>query len=481
MKFYSFQKKLITEAKQAKAKKSEVFIDKLSAFHVIERCMSGPANRTRLTIARLAVSISDPKQSLTPESYEKIRLLLDQIDTLSNLQSKLRRLCDIQFLFWHQSFFALHVAEYYDQAYAQNNLKYLVQTASNCTDSLGKISATDENMQKTVAKLAKYHRKTFSESLMNQISNHIETYIRLDYYGKTAQIEPFNPFNDTSMALNNIHSLIRMEPLLVGGQYLCIKEHVKRYLSNTYYTLASISQHDWKIYKEMRCQAASYQIESIEDQLPKQTLEQGLDVLEIMHNIEQFVSHYVYNLNFQIFIEQSSNNNFLNTVSIGHIANSLRRHGNGIINTTVNYTFQFLRQKFFTFSHFLYDEQIKARLTSDAKYFLENAEALNQTYDYERAHAFNRRIKNLGLSDAGETYMDLFRKLICHIGKIANTEQACSLYRQFAFRKRHGLRADDSIRSASRMYRGDGLSTDDRPTAELYRVHQRGSSARYDS
>lgn len=83
----------------------------------------------------------------------------------------------------------------------------------------------------------------------------------------------------------------------------------------------------------------------------------------------------------------------------------------------MNYTFQFLRQKFFAFSHFLYDEQIKARLTSDAKYFLENAEALNQTYDYNRAHAFNRKIKNLGLSEAGETYMDLFRKLICHIGK----------------------------------------------------------------
>lgn len=409
------KKKLITDAKQAKLKKSEIFIDKLSAFHVIERCMSGPANRTRLTIARLAISISDPRQTLSPESYEKIRILLDQLDILANLQTKLRNLSDTQFLYWHQTFFSLYVSDFYDHNTAQNNLKYLLQSAATCCESVSQV-ASDNTTQNAIAVLSKNHRKSFQDKLLHQISNHIETYIRLDYYGKTYQIEPYNPFTDTTMALSNIYSLVRMEPILVGGQYLSVKEHVERYLSNTYYTLASISQHDWKIYKEMRCHAACFQIETIEDQLPKQTLEQGLDVLEIMHNIEHFVSHYVYNLNFQIFIEQSSTNHFLNTVNIGHIANSLRRHGNGIINTTVNYTYQFLRQKFFAFSDFLYDEQIKARLTSDAKYFLENGEALNQTYDYNRANAFNRKIKNLGLSEAGETYMDLFRKLICHIG-----------------------------------------------------------------
>ena len=32
------------------------------------------------------------------------------------------------------------------------------------------------------------------------------------------------------------------------------------------------------------------------------------------------------------------------------------------MNTTVNFTYQFLRKKFFIFSQFLYDEHIKARL-----------------------------------------------------------------------------------------------------------------------
>ena len=64
----------------------------------------------------------------------------------------------------------------------------------------------------------------------------------------------------------------------------------------------------------------------------------------------------------QIFVERASNNKHLNTINIRHIANSIRTHGSGIMNTTVNFTYQFLRKKFFIFSQFLYDEHIKARL-----------------------------------------------------------------------------------------------------------------------
>ena len=34
----------------------------------------------------------------------------------------------------------------------------------------------------------------------------------------------------------------------------------------------------------------------------------------------------------------------------------------GIMNTTVNFTYQFLRKKFYIFSQFMYDEHIKSRL-----------------------------------------------------------------------------------------------------------------------
>ena len=52
-----------------------------------------------------------------------------------------------------------------------------------------------------------------------------------------------------------------------------------------------------------------------------------------------------------------------------HIANSIRTHGTGIMNTTVNFSYQFLKKKFGIFSQFLFDDQIKSRLAKDARAF----------------------------------------------------------------------------------------------------------------
>ena len=48
----------------------------------------------------------------------------------------------------------------------------------------------------------------------------------------------------------------------------------------------------------------------------------------------------------QIFVEAESDNKHLNTISIRHVANSIRTHGAGIMNTAVNFTYQVTRVKF---------------------------------------------------------------------------------------------------------------------------------------
>ena len=81
----------------------------------------------------------------------------------------------------------------------------------------------------------------------------------------------------------------------------------------------------------------------------------------IMRNINVFVSRFSYNLNQQNFVERRPDRGSknLNTINIQSIAASLRQHGLGILNTTVNYTYQFLAQKFHVFSQFLFDEYIR--------------------------------------------------------------------------------------------------------------------------
>lgn len=139
-------------------------------------------------------------------------------------------------------------------------------------------------------------------------------------------------------------------------------------------------------------------------------------MLEIMRNIHVFVTRYLYNLNNQIFIEKSSQNKALNTINIRHVANSIRTHGIGIMNTTVNFTYQYLRKQFYIFSQFLFDEHIKAKLIRDISYFKESKGTLDQKYPYERAEKFNRAIRKLGVLSDNQTYLDQFRLLISHIG-----------------------------------------------------------------
>ena len=106
----------------------------------------------------------------------------------------------------------------------------------------------------------------------------------------------------------------------------------------------------------------------------------------------------------------------MNTINIRHVANSIRTHGTGIMNTAVNSTYQFLRKKFSIFSQFLYDEQIKSRLTKDIRFFRQNLSALDHKYSFERANKFHTGIRKLGIMPDGGTYLDHFRILVTHIG-----------------------------------------------------------------
>ena len=55
----------------------------------------------------------------------------------------------------------------------------------------------------------------------------------------------------------------------------------------------------WNQFKRISFHFQFPGLETVDDRLPSQTLEQGLDVLEIMRNIDVFVSRYLYNLNNQ--------------------------------------------------------------------------------------------------------------------------------------------------------------------------------------
>lgn len=195
-----------------------------------------------------------------------------------------------------------------------------------------------------------------NELIVAKLCGYVETKLRLDVHTNMQilpadESDPFDPKNPSQTKHLSISAMRRMLALQSFSvldvqpgsvpieRYFSIQDRVSAYLSQMFYNLTTISMHDWRTYGQMRFLAEQkFQVGTVEDHLPTQTLEQGLDVLEIMRNIHLFVSNYLYNLNNQIFIEKNSNNKHLSTINIRHIANSLRTHGIGIINTTVGYT-----------------------------------------------------------------------------------------------------------------------------------------------
>jgi len=139
------------------------------------------------------------------------------------------------------------------------------------------------------------------------------------------------------------------------------------------------------------------------------------------------VTEFSYNLNNQVFVQVDSPNKHLETVSIRHLANSLRVHGLGMSNNTVcaNCAYQLLRTKIHSFSQFLFDEQIKSKLSRDLRGFKlarQNQEVIGGGvssaffYPYDKAQKFQKGIRKLGLTPTNLSPLDQFRILITQIG-----------------------------------------------------------------
>lgn len=385
-------------------------LDELTCVVIAERAMRGAATKERNTVATLALCIL-PLGTCPDDTRANLSLLFDNIQTLADYMAIMDRLCDCSWLYWHQNVIPIYLSkQFLTQTTDAFRLRNMYSVVEDCAlmlqraDKLFELSKMDEFIDNV--------RNIVDELVMKSTCQQIETNLRLHIHSHL-QLDEVNPF--CSVLIKK--SLLFIDNFRLVQTYMATVPYVEHYLSTMFYNLTTVVLSNWRTYGEMRQMASfKFDLKTVEDNLPTQTLEQGLDVLEIMRNIHVFVSKYLYNLNNQIFIEKSSNNKHLNSINIQHIANSIRTHGTGIMNTTVNFTYQFLKNKFYTFSQFMFDEHIKSRLIKDLKLLKENSTNSGTMYNYKHAEKFNKGIRNLGLSEDGQSYLDLFRDLITQIG-----------------------------------------------------------------
>ncbi|KAG5273076.1 hypothetical protein AALO_G00147380 [Alosa alosa] len=393
-------------------KYSEQRLDVLSALVLAENTLNGPSTKERRLVVSLALSVGTQMKTFRDEELLPLQLVLKKLDLISELRERVKVQCDCSFLYWHRAVFPIYLDDVYDHAVDAARIHYMFSALRDSVPTM----MHSKHMDSCDQLLESYDTEimdVFKEHLLDKLCKEIEKDLRLSVHTHL-KLDDRNPFK---VGLKDLAHFFTLKPIRFFNRFIDIKAYVTHYLDKTFYNLTTVALHDWATYSEMRNLATQrYGLMMTEAHLPSQTLEQGLDVLEIMRNIHVFVSRYNYNLNNQIFIEKTSNNKHLNTINIRHIANSIRTHGTGIMNTTVNFTYQFLRKKFYIFSQFMYDEHIKSRLIKDIRFFRETKDESDQKYPFERAEKFNRGIRKLGITPDGQSYLDQFRQLISQIG-----------------------------------------------------------------
>jgi WASH complex subunit 7 len=249
--------------------------------------------------------------------------------------------------------------------------------------------------------------KEFEDNLVMELAKRIENDLRLHTHavvlGQTnAQVQ--TPVRDWSRFLT-------LPPFSTfDGSLYDMKAEVVSYLTQTFYRLTALCPHDWATYEEMRVLAhTKYALDIPSFNLPGATVDQGLDILELTRNIHVFVQSYAYNMNTQSFLQRphKTPNKYLHSVQIAHVANSVRTHGAGIMNTAVNFVYRFLARRFFALSQFLYDDHIKSHLAKEQKQW---TSVKNESFSFARADKLLRSLRKLG------PYLDKFRELVTEIG-----------------------------------------------------------------
>ncbi|XP_015111380.1 WASH complex subunit 4 isoform X2 [Diachasma alloeum] len=381
-------------------------LDALSLMNLAMKLIDTTPSSDRRLIARCALTISRQlSDTFKDEDAVNLKQKLDDFDTIADLDSIISEACDYSVLIHYQNMIPAYLTSVSEGDQDVSHVLHLLNAFNSAVIKIGRSEVTEAKVKDLKESLIK--------NILEPACREIETSLRLHVHAHL-KLDSANPFK---IGVKDGGRIVRSSPLPIASSLISSKRFIEHYLDDMFYNLTTVALHDWRTYRTMHT-LAKYKLglETVQNHLPTQTLEQGLDALEIMRNISVFVSKYLYNLNTQTFVEHTSANKHLNTIGIRHIANSIRTHGTGIMSTTVNFVYQFLRVKLHTFSQFLFDEHIKSRLLRDIRFIRSQRERDEVPYTYERAEKFQKGIRKLGMSAEGLSYLDHFRQLITQIG-----------------------------------------------------------------
>jgi len=290
--------------------------------------LRGPNTSLRRAAASTAWELL-PKKQLRDADVDEVRLQLRKLELLADLDSAVAEVCDGSFLLFSRGLLPFWLRSVTVRWQEPEKLRLLLAALADTRPILAAADRAllpadrqnqSQNVEDTmVSGMVSFVESTLEEVLVAPLCRLVENDLRLHIHSELMSHVP-QP-NPITAPQPDLLSFLIMKPLNVLGRALDLKARVSAYLDETFYNLTTIATHDWKTYAEMRSLAENkYGLRLTDSYLPAGTLEQGIDVLEIMRNIHVFVARFHYQMNLQFFVERPTRGSrYVNTIGITQV------------------------------------------------------------------------------------------------------------------------------------------------------------------
>ena len=157
--------------------------------------------------------------------------------------------------------------------------------------------------------------EAFTKNVVAPICQNTENELRSQIH--QILIPNMNQVNPLKNPVPDLTKYSRMNDLYLFEKQINIGYEIKKYLGSTFYEMSALSPHDFRTYEHMRMLANDkLGIKPMPSHLPSQQLEQGIDIMVLLRETQQFVQQYHYNLHQQVFIERPSGTKQIKTIGV---------------------------------------------------------------------------------------------------------------------------------------------------------------------
>jgi WASH complex subunit 7 len=415
----SYQIRSILEESEKKNFKSSQFdsykSDVYGCFKILKENLHSLPSKLRLTVDEICLDIIKSKNFFSQSQSDELTFIFWKYEILNKLPQDIKQVCDCSFFYWYKDLIPECLSYYLTNLPEFKRLYYFSLAISDIDSLLTYVRYCEDNTT-IIKKFRENVKKIYIEEIGLKVARDIENDLRVQIH--SIMINNLNLPNPCKGEIKDVKNFLSLKTLTIFDSFFNLKSYIEEYLNKTFYEMTALNLNDWKTYQQMRVLAKTkFNLNLHDINLPNQTLDQGVDILFILRNMLNFVQNYNYNLHSQIFTEiTKDNNNYVTSIGVQQILNSLCTHGIGVVNTIVNKTYQFLGQRIKAITQFVLDEYIKSSLLLEKRYWLDNKENIQNKYPYERADNLCNDIKNLIKTKDEVTLIDKLRGFITQIG-----------------------------------------------------------------